>query len=1753
MPAVPQPTTGDAIAIVGIGGIFADSESPDRLWSNVVAGRDVTRDVPPGRWIVDPVEVLDPEVGRPDRTYTTRGGFVGPSRFDPSGTRLDPAVVDRLDPAFHLALIAAAQAWRDARTESVDPRRFGVVFGQIVLPTETASAITLDVLGRRFEERLGLSPSAPAGFEPRNAFPAGLPAAIVSEAFGLGGVSYTLDAACASSLYALKLAVDELKSGRADAMLAGGVSRPDALYTQMGFAQLRALSPTGRAHPLDHRADGLIVGEGAGIFVLKRLADARRHGDRIYGILAGIGLSNDIAGDMMAPDSEGQLRAMRSAYQRAGWAPTDLDLIECHATGTPRGDAVEVASLRTLWGPSGWRAGRCAIGSVKANIGHALTAAGAAGLIKVLLALKHRTLPPTANFERPNSALGLDAGPFRVLGEAEPWPEREPGRPRRAALSGFGFGGINAHVLIEEHVPNKGVAVSVPIDRPAPIAVVGIAGQIGTKAGRDAFASLFPEFGNRPSERRLGSLEIPIGRFRIPPRELAEMLPQQSLMLCVASDAIESAGWDAKLAGRTSVLVGIGLDLNTTNYYLRWSMADRARDWGEGRSIEDIPGWTDELREAAGPSLSANRTMGSLGGVVASRIARAMRIGGPSFSVSSDETSGIQALAIAAEWLRRGEIDAAIVGAIDLASDDRAALARGALGTDPTAGTDAAFALVVKRLDDAIRDGDTIRAVIREVSTAKADRQGLPSESGAAAGMAEVVRAVVGLADRLEAEDGSPARPWLRNRDEGPRQVRVETPGLGGTSGRVDLEEGPSPTPRLTTTPRRFGLFAIEADDPQAMLARIDECREFLQENPRDPIDELARSWWRRHPAEPRARLGTAIVAGDIEELKNRLMQVRRSSFDPIGPRGVAFVYPGLGNYFEGMGRELGLLWPEVLDRQDTESGSLRNQLAPELWWSGRLPDRFDDHRAPVLGQVAVGSLVTDVLWNLGIRPDAAIGYSMGESAALVSLRAWTDRDELARRLQSSPLFATELSGRFDAARRTWKIPPDRPVDWVAGIVSRSDREIRAAIEAAKESRVYILIRNAPDETVIGGERAAVLKIVGRLKCGWIELPTVSTVHCPIGGLVESEYEAMHEIETSAPPRISFYSGVTGSRYVVDRRSAARAIAAQAAGTIDFPRTIESAHADGVGLFIEVGPGGSCTRLIGRILGDRPHLAVSACRPDRDAFAGILDVVAACLAYRVPVDLDRIHGEERRASVETKSGPTIRVEVGPPEFRIHPLPPRTAPMQEDFEPAMKTAVRPDLRPIAAAMLDADRARAEAHHAYLRVSQGAADLMARYLALRLERSGPVEASDRAPEANGEEEAHDPPEPALFDRKQCLELAVGSVASVFGPEFEEVDRLPTRVRLPDEPLMFVDRIVTIEGEPRSMSSGRIVTEHDIRPGAWYLDGNRVAPCVAMEAGQADLVLSGYLGVDFVTRGRSLYRLLDANVTFHRSLPVVGQTMRYDIRITQFFRQGTTVLFRFEYDATVGGEPLITMRDGCAGFFTEEELAAGKGVAPSRLEARRREQVAVNREIDLVPTAPTRLDEAGVDAIRRGDLASAFGAPFERLSIADPVGLPGGLMAMLRRVPRLEPAGGPAGLGFIRAEADVRPGDWYMVCHFIDDRVMPGTLMYECCLHAMRTLLMRQGWVGARDAVAFEPVPGVANRLKCRGQITESTRTVACEITIKERGYRPEPYAIADALIIADGKPIVSVSDLGLQLSGTNRAALEQVWGARSRVRP
>jgi acyl transferase domain-containing protein/3-hydroxymyristoyl/3-hydroxydecanoyl-(acyl carrier protein) dehydratase len=1886
------------IAIVSMGGLFpsrtprpgAGGANPEQLWTQVLEGIDAAREAPPGRWLLDADEVFGPTIAAPDRVYARNGCFLDPFHVDPEGLNLAPGLLPDLDPVFQLTLHVGRQAFHAGVTRNLDSRRVGVILGNIVLPTEKASALSREILGAVFAEQIPGASAPAATTAPLNRYVAGLPAAMLAQALGLGGVCFTLDAACASSLYALHLACEELRTFRADAMLAGGVSRPDCLYTQMGFAQLRALSTTGHCHPFDARASGLVVGEGAGIFLLKRLEDALRDGDRILAVVAGVGLSNDVGGSLLAPSNEGQLRAMRAAYRQAGWQPGDVDLIECHATGTPVGDAVEYRSLRTLWGDVGWRRGQCVLGSVKATVGHLLTAAGAAGLVKVLSAFGSRTLPPTANFATPAPGLDLEQSPFRILTTPEPWPESRGGTPRRAAISGFGFGGINAHVLLEEWTGDARVLPATTPRAKEPIAIVALDAHFGPWStlsavrermlgGGPAVEPIPPThwWGVEQSEwlRKQGmtaeafagfyipELTIALDRFRIPPREMQEMLPQQALMLQVAARAFDGVYFTDAVRERTGVFIGLGLDLNTTNFTLRWWMQERARVWARQMGLHLTPDqlrkWVDALRKAVGPALNANRTMGALGSIVASRIAREFHLGGPSFTVSSEDTSGLHAFATAVRSLQRSEIDLALVGAVDLAGDVRAVLTANRLRTQgemggPVVGEGAA-AVVLKRLADAERDGDGIVAVVRGIDLANAggivsnrdllekepldecvgNRASKPlsvggveavlGDTGAAGGLASVVKAILCLDQQiLVPQSGSPSplspvlggegsgvrgsasasrpRPltpnpsppstgergvslqlptekyasllesqasqfFLHDRAEGPRRVAVSsTSGLTGTCCHVVLEEyAPSKSARLQPLgPLQEAIFVVPGENVADLIGVMDRLKSQLLTP--GGIEDHARRWFTASRSLSEAPLAVALVARNADEAREllqaaQLMVTNHSdcplppslrdrvfySSAPLGPTGqLAFVFPGSGNEFSGMGRELSVYWPEVLRRQQEENGFLRSQYLPDRFWNG--PLGVIAHRDKIFAQVALGTLVSDLLVSIGVQPDAAIGYSLGESAALFALRAWTDRDGMLRAMHNSPLFVEDLVGSCRAARTRWGLSEDELVEWSAGIVDCRSETVRQAL--AGESRVYLLIINTPEECVIGGDRPAVQRVVDRLGCRFLPLRDTATVHCPVAGVVADAYRELHQWPTTPPAGVRFYSAALGRAYELNQDAAAEAILAQALDTLDFPALIDRAHADGVRLFVEIGPGASSTRMISAILGDRPHRARSACPGGGDAVSAVLRVLAMLSAERVPINLETLYGTTDEPTTYRDGGRTLRIPLGGPPFQ--------APMPEEGPESLGRADR--LSPpvlggtfvleeaslvgqVLGQVAATEVARSQAHATYLRFAQGVQRGMAENLAFQTTL---LELLVQQPGQQEDQPSSLPPR--SLDRNQCLEFAVGSIGRVLGPAYAAIDSFPTRVRLPDEPLMLVDRILSIDGEPLSLTGGRVVTEHDVLPDAWYLDHGRIPTCIAVEAGQADLFLSGFLGIDLHTHGRAVYRLLDAVVTFHRSLPVFGQTIRYDIRIERFFRQGDTHLFRFHFDSSVDGQPLLTMTDGCAGFFTETALAAGKGVVQTEL-ARRPLPGVQPDDHDFLPARQVEsYSTEQIESLRAGDFAGAFGPLFGGLPLQDPVRMPGGRMRLVDRVTHLDPTGGRAGIGLIRAEADIHPDDWFLTCHFVDDQVMPGTLMYECCLHTLRIFLFRLGWIGERSEVVFEPVPGVASQLKCRGQVTAHTRTVTYEVTLKERGYGPEPFVLCDALMYADGKPIVEIVNMSLRLTGLTRERLQELWGGR-----
>ena len=1876
-------TQRPAVSIVGIGGIFPQAPTLEKFWSIIHAGSATASLPPEGRWQLPVEEAYHPDEGKADCIYSKKACFV--DSFTPNlpfdQLNINAALVEQLDPLFHLLLHAGVGAWNDSQTAAINRERTGVIIGNLALPSETASKLAQDYLGRTAYEQL-FNQQQPASTSPLNRYMTGLPAAVLAKALNLGGTCFTLDAACASSLYAIKLAVDALQSGQADAMLTGGVARPDSQYTQMGFSQLHALSPTGVCSPFDRSCNGLVVGEGAGILLLKRTEDALRDGDHIYAQIAGIGVSNDIGGSLLAPMSEGQLRAMRAAYQQAGWQSDDVDHIECHATGTPVGDAVEFSSLKQLWNDSRPDL-RCFIVSVKSNIGHLLTAAGSAAVIKTLLALKHQQLPPTAGFHQASEQMGMDNSPFSVLSAPQPWPASPRGR--RAAVSAFGFGGINAHLLLEEWTAQNGSeqATPPPTLPSQPVAIVGMDIRLGEWSNTDQFRQQWlsdeptkpftpaqhwygatnsrwygEEFAAQPplTGHYLKHVAVPPGAFRIPPTELKEMLPRQALMLQSAAAALQHAGLDKEDHLHTGVFVGTGLDLNATGFSLRWGLPGRVHRWarqtGSEMDQQQLERWCNTLRDALSPALTANRTMGALGSVVASRIAREFKCGGPSFTVAAEENSAIQALQLAVNALRRGELQQAIVGGVDLPGDLRAHLSARKLGQDQPV-SEGACSVVLMPLDAAKAQGRTIYAVINEVATATGsddtlvrtrtdaqqraihalaagvrhdyiDRishdprttpwQGLTSSesyqlststqcghAGEASGLVGIVAATLSLHHRiLPGNQQHSSRYWLHNRQQGPRRALITSTATGGLFAAVELEEWqdqstplPSALPGSSLT---SALFAVQASTPGQLVGMLAELEDWLKHAGETSLLTLAHQW--RHDMRPENTPGLTVtmVCASLAELHDQIAFARQQISDhpdqrldgrgvaripacardkvfyspqPLAKNGeIAFVFPGSGNHFPEMGRQLGLCWPAVFEQQHRENQRLKDQFQPHLFWDGASRQQIEqDHNGMIIAHVALCTALSDLVRQFGITPQAAIGYSLGESSSLFSLRAWQQRDTMLERIEASSLFTEDLGGPCRSARQLWQLPETESVDWTLGIIPVDAQRVEQVLQGRE--RVYLLIINTPQECVIGGQRAAVEAVVKELSCPFIELNGVTTVHCPVPTMVAKPYHDLHLFPTTAPQGIRFYSCASGQQYAPDTESCAAAILAQAVDRVDFVRVIQNAYNDGVRLFIETGSGNSCSRMIPHILGDKPHM-VRPVHVDQQPIAEtVTRLMAQLLAEGVPCDLTQLEANRLDTPAPSKVPPVILTNG----LTTLVLPPAPLDQQNsyDVQPVHSTPVQPTrpvvapatdrtfTDPLVAAMDRTQQHHSASHETYLQLSGQIQHLMERNLALQkqLSRYLPSAESSAARKSVPAPVAVQPkvtqPQPArqvAFDRTMCMEFAIGSIAAMLGPRFAPIDSHPTRVRLPDEPLMLVDRILSVEGEPCSMSHGRVVTEHDVTTDRWYLDGGRIPTCVAVEAGQADLFLSGYLGIDFHTKGHAVYRLLDAVVEFHSELPKPGDVIHYDIRIERFFRQGDTWLFRFQFDSTVNGQPLMTMRNGCAGFFSQQELDAGKGIVHTKFDLMEQPGKRPADWQDLIPMTEESYTAEQIRALRHGDLVGCFGPAFAALNVTAPYTLPCGHLELVDRVTAVLPGAGRFGLGQIRAEMDIQPDDWFLTCHFCDDNVMPGTLMYECCLHTLRIYLMRMGWVSGQGEAVWQPVPGVGSQLKCRGQVTEHTKTVTYEVTIKELGYRPEPYAIVDALMYADGKPIVEIIDMSVRLTGLTRRALEERWNQSER---
>ncbi|KFE69518.1 type I polyketide synthase [Hyalangium minutum] len=780
------------IAIVGIGGVFPKAANPEAFWERLRTGPTAIRELSDRELRLD--WYYNAERTEADRTYCKHAALLDELKLDSRKYRIPPKVAQDMHRTQLAFLDATAQALTDARAviDRVAPERIGFTLGSLgggLRPDTRVRTRLLDMqecLSRAMADS-SLDPAVAAEVIAATARQIEQEMAGITEdeaiasfssvwvgraakLFNIRGPHATVDAGYASTLAAIQTVSAQLNAGDCDVALAAGCSQLLTPHDLVAFSKLGGLSDSILA-PFDRRANGTLLGEGVGVFVLRRLDDALARGETIYAVLRGIGAASDGRGkSLMAPNSRGQSLAMRRAYEEAGYGPASVQYVECHATGTILGDVTEFQSLKAVFGGQA-APGSIRLGSVKELTGHLQAASGAAGLMKATLALHHKFLLPQHSFQAPAEGIDFQQTPFYISNQGTPWPAPHHG-PRRAAVSAFSFGGINYHLTLEEFSAeyHQHLARTLPAPQPAePVAIVGLGGVFPQAENtQELWANLLGKrcaIGEIPSER------APIDRYLDPTRQskvrpytnLAGYIvdgswPQEQVRVPpkMSSQIDRGHSWTMKAAlqaladarvtretvdpARVGVVMGYlpplerEFQTQARVYYAEFD--GRLAEQLKQRGVDDVT--AARLRAAAEalykselPPITEDTLLGYLGSLAVGRVAHHLDFQGPMLMVECACASSLAALDIAMNQLRTGQCDLVLVGGM-YASLGVDALSqccsfgglsqKGSFPFDARADgyitSEGAALLAVKRLSDAEAAGDRIYAVVRSVAGA---------------------------------------------------------------------------------------------------------------------------------------------------------------------------------------------------------------------------------------------------------------------------------------------------------------------------------------------------------------------------------------------------------------------------------------------------------------------------------------------------------------------------------------------------------------------------------------------------------------------------------------------------------------------------------------------------------------------------------------------------------------------------------------------------------------------------------------------------------------------------------------------------------------------------------------------------------------------------------------------------------------------------------------------------------------------------
>ncbi len=1250
----------ESLAIVGMSCRLPGADGLEEFWRLVVEGRTAWGPLPDSRLQRD--LYFDPEKGKIGRTYSDIGGLVPDRAVDPRRCPITDDLLRRYDVAHHLFLEVASQACLDA---GLDPfampsgRSTGVYvghtggstkIGDIVYASgiEEATRILADVEAAR--DVLGDDVRAVAAEVidgVRRRYPPRMPgerlhldalgaAAIVREALALRGPYLVVDAACASSLQALAIAGRSLLQGTIDQAIVGGASycKSDSLVL---FSAAQSVSATG-SFPFGEAADGLVTAEGYVAIVLKTLARAVADGDRIRGVIRGLGVASDGKGkSLWAPRQEGQIAAVQRAYPD----PADLarlEYIETHATGTQVGDATELAALARVMSDHVPPGRKLPIGSVKSNIGHTLETAGLASLVKVVLAFEHGMIPPGFTGGELSRSFDWERGPFVVPRTAMPWPAHADGTPRLAAVNAFGIGGLNVHLALAEHMPSTKPrpAMTRPgreADHDA-IAIVGAGCVLPGSLTREAFYARLDRgesaIGPAPTDRwdspgvldrsgpRPWHVVADVGGFvrgfsydwrrhRVPPKQIAAANPLQFMLLEAADEAVADAGglraFDRR---RAAVVVGtrfggdfsnqlqMGLRLPETVRLLAAALhrrgvclADREQIVAafETALIERMPAVVDETGSFTSSTL-------------ASRLTKTFDLMGGAVAIDAGDCSSVTAVSAAVDMLRRGDCDTVLCAAgercLDFMSYEGRSLA-GHLAPRPicvldglSSGGDVpaegAVVFVLKRLADARAAGDRVRGVIRGVglggdrAAAAAVKLAIENAHRDAGIGSEVVGAVAVAAagghDRCDAQLAAIGDAY------GKTASPPVAGAINGLIGHVGAAAGAAGMLMLTRAVDE-GLLPGSA----ALSTRRREVHGLEAATERLPIAAVGETRYRAGGV----TVAYGALAGHVVVDNGAVVPRSCGPASPgatvgtaVGPaavpasgrRLVAAVFPGQGSQYADMFRDLAGL-PEGAAAIADVDAAARSAGQPTL-----SDIAWHDHSG--FGPTGLGLRVWDTQW----------------SVLLADLVAWRTLERLGFEPdvvashsfgEYAALVATGGWSLVSAARATRAradaVERHGPRDGAMLSVIADRGTVDQALGQFRD-RVWLCAENAPEQFVVGGLSRDVdafesLLEAERVKSKRLAVP--SPFHTPLLAVAADRLAGVIDTLPIEPPRLPTF-GSTSAEVLGGAASIRDSLVAQMTRTVRWIDTVLRLYERGVRTFVEVGPSGVLTGLTRRVL-----------------------------------------------------------------------------------------------------------------------------------------------------------------------------------------------------------------------------------------------------------------------------------------------------------------------------------------------------------------------------------------------------------------------------------------------------------------------------------------------------------------------------------------------------------------------------------------